>query len=66
MEATISMPSCCRAGNFSGSPLRHPRLQAASSRWPIAFDRLCENSETPEAVEEGHHVSLPFESVIPK
>jgi hypothetical protein len=27
-----------RAGNFSGSPLRHRRLQAATSRWPIAFD----------------------------
>jgi hypothetical protein len=26
-----------KAGN-SGSPLRHPRLQAATSRRPIAFD----------------------------
>ena len=31
--------SCFRAGNFSGSPLRHRRLQAATSRCPIAFDR---------------------------
>lgn len=30
--------SCFRAGNFSGSPLWHRRLQAATSRWPIAFD----------------------------
>jgi hypothetical protein len=30
--------SSLRAGNFSGSPLRHRRLQAVSSRWPIAFD----------------------------
>jgi hypothetical protein len=30
--------SCFRAGNCSGSPLRHRSLQAATSRWPIAFD----------------------------
>jgi hypothetical protein len=30
--------SCFRAGDFSGSPLRHRKLQAATSRWPIAFD----------------------------
>jgi len=30
--------SCFRAGGFSGSPLWHRRLQAATSRWPIAFD----------------------------
>ena len=29
---------CFRAGRFFGSPLRHRRLQAAPSRWPIAFD----------------------------
>ena len=32
---------------------------------PYYYVRLCENSETSEAVEEGHHVSFPFESVIP-
>jgi hypothetical protein len=30
--------SCFRAGNCSGSALQHRRLQAATSRWPIAFD----------------------------
>jgi hypothetical protein len=30
--------SCFRAANCSGSALRHRRLQAATSRWPIAFD----------------------------
>ena len=30
--------SCFRAGKFSGSSLRHRRLQAATSRWPIAVD----------------------------
>ena len=53
---------CFRAGHFSGSPLRHRRLEAATNRWPIAFDPEGLPLDQGVSLNCGIRFSLPFRS----